>query len=202
MIHPFTQGHLLSMVAPATILTGIGWVDFDSRSSSFFRFGEQLVKKSRPCRVLNAFGKTMVMGHSVDVKVFNTDHIKPINDLAALLVREVITPEGDTLMDSCHNLAVLATLRRTPGQFGVRALHFRKGFLFRAEKARIGYLFSIGESGKGFQAHINPYLGIKRLKAFRFTLTRKADVPFAGTGPMNGTRLDFSFERPVIDHLD
>ena len=134
MIHPFTQGHLLSMVAPATILTGIGWVDFDSRSSSFFRFGEQLVKKSRPCRVLNAFGKTMVMGHSIHLQVFDADDPVGIDNFAAFLVREVLPPEANAFMDTGDGFTVFPSFRCTLSKLGMFALDFCQSLLFLAKE--------------------------------------------------------------------
>src|SRR6266480_2147638 len=100
MIGTLTQRHNLPMMitcppdrVPAALLRCIGRVDFDSRSSSFFRFGEQLIKKSCPCRIMNAFGKTMIVNHTVHVKVFHADQAKPVYDLPTLLMSEVVTPE-------------------------------------------------------------------------------------------------------------
>ena len=83
MIHPFRQRHLLPVMAPAAILRCVGGIHFESRSTSFCRFAEQLVKKSRPGCILNALSQTMVMGHTLDMKVFDTDHTEPVDDLAA-----------------------------------------------------------------------------------------------------------------------
>ncbi|HYU74721.1 MAG TPA: hypothetical protein VEL31_18785, partial [Ktedonobacteraceae bacterium] len=141
MIDSFTEWHLLPMVTPAAILRCVGRIHFDSRSSSFFRFGEQFIKKSRPSRVLNAFSEAMVMNHPVDMQIFHADHAETVYNLATMLMGKVIAPELDTLMHTCHGFTVLASLRRTFCQFGMLALHFGKGLFFLAEKARIGYLF-------------------------------------------------------------
>lgn len=42
MVHTLTQRHLLSVVTPAAILTGVGRVDFDEHSASFFRLAREL----------------------------------------------------------------------------------------------------------------------------------------------------------------
>ena len=118
------------MVAPAAILRCVGWIDFDGCSSSFFRFGEQLLKKSRPTRIVNALSKTMVMNHPVHVKVFDADHTKTVDDLPGLLMREVLPSELDTFVNPCHNLTVLAPLRCTFCQLGMLAVNFSKGFFF------------------------------------------------------------------------
>src|SRR2546423_3013996 len=113
MIHALTQRHLLPMMTPAAILRCIGGIDFDSRSSSFFRFGKQLLKKSRPTRVLNAFRQTMIMNHPVHVKVFYTDRTETVYDLSTFLMSEVITSKLDAFVDSSHNLTMLSTFRST-----------------------------------------------------------------------------------------
>ncbi len=64
MIGTLTQGHELPVVAPAAILRGVGRIDFDELSASFFRFAGQLRKEGRPRGICNAFGQTMIMQHS------------------------------------------------------------------------------------------------------------------------------------------
>ena len=130
MIHSFRERHLLPMVAPAAILRCVGWIDFDGCSSSFFRFGEQLLKKSRPTRIVNALSKTMVMRHPVVLQVFHTDHPETINDLAALLVGEIVTSEGYPFMHTCHYLAMFPAKRR-------RFLEFSNLEIKRIKKKRI-----------------------------------------------------------------
>src|SRR5260221_9343330 len=109
MISTFTERHLLPMMTPAAILTRIGWIHFDSHSSSFFRFGEQLVKKTRPRSVCNALSKTMVMHHPVDCQIFYTDDTVAINNVTAFLMGEVVTPEADALIDTCNGFTMLLT---------------------------------------------------------------------------------------------
>src|SRR5260221_58943 len=107
MIHTLTKRHLLPMMTTAAILARISWIHFDSYSSSFFRFGEQLVKKFRPRSVCNALGKTMVMHHPIDGQVFYTDDTKCINDLTAFLMGEVVTSKGDALMHTRNDFTML-----------------------------------------------------------------------------------------------
>src|SRR6266516_4988431 len=121
--YSFRQGHLLSMSTHAACLTRIGWIDFDKRSASFFRFARELSKECRPRGICNAFGQTVIMNHSVDLQVFHTDDPETIYDLAAFLVGEVVSSEGDPLMHSCSDLAVLLSLRRVFRKFGVFPLH-------------------------------------------------------------------------------
>jgi hypothetical protein len=202
MIHTRAEGHGLPMVAPAAILRCVGGIDFDTCSASFFRFARQSVKKSSPRGILNAFGETMVMGQTVDMKVFDTDHTETIDDLPTFLVGEGITPEGDTLVNTSNNLAVFASLRRTFRQLGVLTLYFGQGLFLFAEKAGVRDLFSIGEGRKGFESDVNTDLGRRFWQTFRFALTGERDVPLSGTTPTDGTGFDLTLDRTVIDHLD
>src|ERR1700694_3632815 len=175
MIGTLTEGHLLPVVTPTAILRRVGRVDFDTRSASFFRFARQSVKKSCPRGILNAFGETMVMHHPVHVQVFDTDHTETIDDLPTFLVGEVIPSEGDTLMHTCHNLTVFASLPRTFRQLGVLTLYFGQSLFLLAEKAGVRDLFSIGERGKRLESDVNTDLGRRFWQSLRFTLAREGD---------------------------
>src|SRR3989442_15626562 len=94
------KGHLLAMSTPAACLAGIGRIDFDKRSASFFRFARELGKEGRPRGITDAFGKTMVVSHAVDLEVFHTDDTKRVDDLATFLVGEVLSSECNPFMDT------------------------------------------------------------------------------------------------------
>jgi len=196
------QGHLLAMSTAATCLTRIGRIDFDNLSASFFRFARQLSKEGRPGGICNAFGKTMVMGHAVDMQVFNTDDAKAINDLATFLMGEIVTSECYPFMDTSNNLAMLATERSPLGEFGMLALHTCQGLLFFPEEARISYLFSIGKSSERLQANIYAHLGSDRAKSFRLILDREGAIPFSCRATSDGTGFDFALDGSMVDHLD
>src|SRR5438874_1493753 len=102
--YPDIQGHLLALSTLATCLTRIGRIDFDQLPTSFFRFVGQLTKEGRPRGIDNAFGKTMIMRHAVDVQVFDADDTEAINDLSAFLMGEVLPSERYPFMHPCHDL--------------------------------------------------------------------------------------------------
>ncbi len=151
---------------------------------------------------MNALGQTMIMDHAVHMQVFHADHAKTVYDLTAFLMREVIPSEGDTLMHTSHNLAMLAPFRRAFCKLGVCALHLRKGLLFLAEKARVCNLFCIGKCGKGLQSHINANLSRGFWQTLRLTLDREGHVPFACAISLNSTGFDRALDGTVVDHLD
>src|SRR5947209_6607641 len=202
MIHALREGHLLPMVTPATVLGRIGRIDFDEGSPSFFRFGGQSVKELRPRGVCNAFSKTMVMGHAVDMQVFDRNDTETVYDLPGFLMGKIISPESSPLMHTSNNLAMLTTLGSTLRQFALLALHFGKGFLFLAEKPRMSNLFTIREGRKGLESDIYSYARSNRFKAFRLTLHRKGNIPFVGTALMDGTRLNLALHGAMVDHLE
>jgi len=195
------QGHLLPMSTGATCLTRIGRVDFDVLSASFFRFARELTKECRPRGICNAFGKTMVMGHAVHRQVFYRNDSEVVNDLPAFLMREIVTPELDTLMDSSHGFTLFVSLGGPLHKRALLTLDLSKGFLFLAKKARVGYLLSIGEGSKGFQAYINPHLGRHIRQTKRFTLTGKRDVPLACSRTLHRTGFHLALARAMVDHL-
>src|SRR2546423_231949 len=199
---PNIQGHDLSMSTPAAYLTRVGRVHFDKLPASFFRFARELSKECRPRGICNAFRKTMIVGHTVDMQVFDTDDPEPINDLTAFLVSEVVTAPSNTFMDSGHNLAMFAPLRSAFLKFGMLALHFCQGLLFFAEEAWVGDFFTCGKRRKGFEPDIDPDLGSKLRQAFWFHFTGETGIPLAGQGAAYREGFDFPLERTMIHHLD
>src|SRR6266568_2560559 len=107
---PLTQWQGLSMSTLAAHLTRIGRIDFDEHPASLFRFARELGKEGRPRGIGNALGKTMILGHGLHLQVFHTDKPISIDDLAACLMGEVLTPPGNPLMHASHDFAMLASL--------------------------------------------------------------------------------------------
>src|SRR3989442_5104652 len=198
---PHIQGHLLPMSAHAACLTRVGRVHSNRGPASFFRFAGQFPEKFRPRGVCNALGQTMMVNHPVHMQVFDTDHTEPVDDLPGLLMGEVISTEPSPFMDTRHDFTVLPTFRSAFSQLSMLALDFGQGFFFLAEKAGVTYFFTIAETSKRLQSHVNAYLSSNRVKSFRLALTRKADVPFARTATADSASLDLSLDLAVVDHL-
>ena len=200
--YTFRERHLLAMSTIAACLGGIGRVDSNVSSASFFRFAREFAEKFRPRGVCNALGQTMMVNHPVHMQVFDTDHTEPVDDLPGLLMGEVISTEPSPFMDTRHDFTVLAPFRSAFSQLSMLALDFGQGFLFLAEKAGVTYFFTIAERSKRLQSHVNAYLSSNRVKSLRLALARKADVPFARTAPAESASLDLSLDLAVVDHLD
>gem|GEM_PF-2330457 len=202
MVHAFTQRHFVPVMAPAAILRGVGRVDCDKRSASFFRFARQLVNKPCPRGVVDALSQTMIVNHAVNLQVFHADHAKTVNDLTAFLMREVIPSERYPFMHPGYHLAMLPALRRSLCQFGVRALHLRQCLLFFTEKAWILNCISIRQRSEGLQSHIYTHLSRGFWQTLRLTLHREGHVPFARRRALDGTRFDRALDGTMRDHLD
>ena len=200
--YPNIQGHFLAMSTGAACLTRIGRIDFDKLPTSFFRFVGQLTKESRPRGVCNAFGQTVVMRHPVHLQVFHADDAIASDDLATMLMGEIVSPESSALMHTGNRLAVLAPLWGSLCQFGVLALHFGQRLLFLAKEARVRNLFTRREHCKGFQPNVYAHLGGILRQAFRFALDGKGSVPLASRGAMNGEGFHLPPDGAVVDHLD
>ena len=157
------------MSTPAACLARIGRIDFDERSASFFRFARELAKECRPRGIRNAFSKTMGMDHAIDAEVLHADHTEAIDDLAAVLMGEVVTPEADTLMDTSHHLTMCVAFRCPFRKFGVLALHLcqclsslrkKRGLAISAPSDKVAKVLSptlrptwVGISGKRSGSH-------------------------------------------------
>jgi len=202
IVYPFRERHLLAMSTPAACLTRIGRVHSDILPASFFRFAGQFAEKFRPRGIRNALGKTMIMGHTVHLQVFHTDDPIAIHKAAAFLVREVVTPERDPLMDASDSFAVLPPFGRTLCKLTVLALHLGKGFFFLTEKAGVGDLFTGGESGKGLEPYVNADLFGAFRQALGFDFARERSVPLAGAALLDGEGFDLALQRAMQDELD
>src|SRR5450755_3189106 len=194
--------HHVPMMTSAAILSRVGRVHFDQHSASFFRFAGEVVKKLRPCRVTDAFCQTMGVNHPVHMQVFHADHSEAIHDLPTLLMDEVLTPEGNALMNPRYCLAMRAAFRSPLRQFGVFVLHLCQRFLLRAEEARVLDRLRRRESSKGLESHINPDLLRRHRQTFRRTLHREAHVPLTCRGATDRAGFDGACDGTVIHHLE
>jgi hypothetical protein len=133
---PNIQGHLLPMVAAMAVLRGVGRVDLDELSPSFFRFARQLTEKGRPGCITNALCQTMIVRHPVHMEVFNTDNVETVNDVTAILVSKIGASERNPFMYTRNRFTVFLSLRCAFRQFRVFTLYLCKGFFFFTEETK------------------------------------------------------------------
>ena len=202
MIGSLTERHFLPMMTPAALLRRIGRIDFDELSASFFRFARQSLKELRPCRVTDALGKAMGVNHAIDVQVFHADHAVGINNATAFLMREIVTPECYSFMNTRYGFTVLRALRCSLCQLRMGALHVCQGFFFLAKERGVVDCCSIGKRGKRLESDINADTALTCWQAFRLTLNREGNGPLARPALVNGTRFDTSLDGSMVHHLE
>ena len=190
------------MMTPAALLTRVGRVDSHIPPASFFRFAGQFAEKLRPRGIMNALSQTMITRHALDMQIFDADDSMGINDLAALLMGEVVPSERYAFMDPSHGFAVFPSLSRPFHQFGMFPIHFGQGFLFLAEKTWVFYFCPIREGSKHLESYIYPYLLRAFRKPFGVTFNRKGSRPLARRGTADGERLDLATNGPMQDDLE
>src|SRR5579883_1898015 len=98
LIDPFGERHLLAVPTPTAILARVGRVHRHAPPTGACSLVGEERGEHRPRGVTNALGETMVMHHAVDAQVLNRDGAVLVDDLARLLVREVLAPVRDALM--------------------------------------------------------------------------------------------------------
>lgn len=187
----------------AASLAGIGRVNFNEGSASFFRFAGQHTKETRPGRVTNAFGKGVVVQHPVDVQILNRNSPELVYHLSAVLVREVGSMPPDALMHPGYNLSFGLTPWCAFNFFGKFALGLCQSRFFFSKETGVLNLLSVREGSKGFKANINTDLGRTRGQNLGFySLTAKANIPFTCAAPGEGDGFRLAPQRSVQLNLD
>src|SRR5215471_16724444 len=128
------------MAALATVLRGIGRIHGDICPTSICCFVGHKRHELYPCGIQNAFGETVVMHHSIDEHILDSDEPKAIDQRAGFLVTEVTATVSDALMNPCHDLAMFGPLWRTFLRCFQLALNALQVLLVTPEELRTGRL--------------------------------------------------------------
>ena len=192
-------------------------------SLSFFRFRNKCSEKCAPGCVCYRFVQSSLaacpVGHILSRRFIQFglgpfDHVahdqgldgdqpQAPDQLAGLLLNEVLAPPSDALMDSCDDLPPLASFWGTLLRFGEITLRFRQLLFFFPEKPGDGNLFPSGEEGKGLESHIDAHMLIRWGQYVWIDLiAREAYKPLARRVSHDAARFDDAFHGPVLDHLE
>ena len=217
------QWNLLSMPTLITRLCGVGRGHFDHASLSFYRFSDERGEKGAPCYICDRCVQSSLaacpVGHILPCRFvqfglrpfdqvahgqrFDGNQPEAIDQTAGLLLDEVLAPPADALMDSCHDLAPLASFWATPFRFGETTVRFDQVFCFFPEKARGCNLFAGGEKGEGLESHIDAYVLLRWRQDLRLDLiTREAYKPLARRVSHDAARFDDASRGSVLDDLE
>ncbi len=154
LVDALGERHFLAMPTSAAILARVGRVHHYISSPGACSLIRQTGGEHRPCGGADALGETMVVEHVINGQILNRDSAMLVDDLPALLVREVLAAVGDALMDARHHLPTLAAFRCSalsllwPRLFGETTLRLRQHRLISTEEARDGCLLC----GRGVEA--------------------------------------------------
>jgi hypothetical protein len=138
----------------------------------------------------------MILHHALDVEFLDSDDAEPIDDAPSVLVAEVVPPVSDALMDARDNLAGFLSFTRAALLFCKFTLCFGESLFLFAEEARVLDEFAIGQSGEGFQPHVNADFLTGGPQDFGPDLAGEAGVPLV-THTADGTRLNVAVNRAV-----
>ena len=192
--NPNIEGHFLPVSARRAILGSIGGVYFNELSPSTFSLVRKIVKELSPRYIGNRFSQTMIVNHAVRPYIFNGDKSVPIDDFTTLLVGEIVTPVGNTLVNVSNNFSPLIPFGRSLRLFRHSPLGFGEGFLIRSEKSRIGDCLAIRQRGKGCNPDINSNfrIGFKEWVVRNFAT--KGGKPLSRRSSANSTSLNYTFD--------
>ena len=148
------QGHLLPVVAIATNLARVSWINSFKPPASVLSFAFRHREKAPPSHVADCSGETAILDHPAFVQIFDRDRVKSPGQIARHLVMEILATARHFQM----RLGYFDSQPRTP----LRPLLFpRKSPLLSLqvlqrglEMARILDLFAVREYGKAGNADL------------------------------------------------
>lgn len=178
-----TIGEFFNLPVPTftAILACERRVNFNHLPTSIFSFVSKILSELTPRHIVNTSVKRpeIILFHSVNGQIFNTDSPKAVNELSGNLMTKVVSSITNPFVDTSNNLLSLLSFRRTFSLPGQLTLCFSQRLLLCLEKARIFYLLTTGKSSKTGNTNINTYGFFRLFKRFGHNLTRKASIPFA-----------------------
>ncbi len=200
--NPNIERHLLPVSAARAILGGVGGVDFNQCTTSVFSFVRKIVKELSPGRISDTFGKTMIMNHTIDIQVFDSDDTVLIDKLSAKLVSKVRTSVSYSFVDMRNDLASFISDGCTFGLFRHPSLGFSEGFLIRPKEAGIGDCLARRKSSETLQPNINTdsFFGFREWTVGNFAT--EGNKPLSSTGTSDTARLNIALKRTVQDNLN
>ena len=162
-------------------LGGVARVYQNDSSASFCRFADGHMGELRPRHIQDAFAHPTALAHLQRGQIFKHDHLIGIDQLVALLVREVGPPICDPLVDTGQDALLLGVLRPVLGLLGrILALldSFEVGFVAPIE-AGVVDLLPVREGGKRRQPHVHAQHMARGRQRLGLCSARAAGEPFA-----------------------
>jgi hypothetical protein len=130
--------------------------------------------------------------HPLNVQVLKGDELIMIDEFARLLMGEVATPMGRTLIGMAKGMNDLASLFAAFGKAFLLALQAGNVFGISLHPALTVNLAAITHGGKGGQSQVNSDNVWCWFEKSWFCLTRETGIPIAGAITLNGQSLAFA----------
>src|SRR5262249_50293904 len=130
------------------------------------------------------------------------DQIKRLDQAPAVLVGEIASTPGETLVYAGNNLAPSFSRRCSLLRVSKAPLRLGKGVLLLAKAAGSGHRLASGKGCKGRASSVTADLPPRFWqRRWLDALARKADVPLAGASALIGRRLGRAVQGAMQDHL-
>ena len=150
-----------------------------------------------PRGVSDGFGQAVVSHHSLAVQLLKNDYSVVVNDATAKLMSKVFASIGYSLVNMRDSFASMSTLRRSLLFLRQFPLCLCQRLLIGFKEAGIGDFIPSRQGSKALQPNINTHSLFGWWQWFRFYLTRKAGIPFAGAVSPQSECLRLAFQRAM-----
>src|SRR5579859_546285 len=186
-----------AVATTAARLTRVGGVHADETAGGTCCLPRQQFAEPGPGRVTDAFAQTVIADHAVHREILNRDGALPVDNPAAMLMREVVPPEPDALMHTRHRLAVLAARAAPLLQLAMAATDFGQRLLFLPEEARVRNRCAVRESGERAETNVNTHGAIVRRQGGWFPRAGDRHIPLARAAALDRDGLGRALDRAV-----
>ena len=193
-----------NLTTTRTHLRGVAWINCDARPTSFFRFVGRVLSKLTPRSIADAFvhAAPVAVLHILDTQILKSDNLKFIHQSSTQLMRKVLAPIRDALVDVLNNAFTLASFGRAFFTGGKSTLHLRECLFVSAKEPRVLNLFPGGQCSKVRQPNVHANDIWRGRQRHWFNLTRKTGIPVAQSISPDSQCLDLTLDGAMQLNLD
>lgn len=180
---PDRKGFGDSLTAAAAQLRGSPWIDFNNLATSTPSLVAEHLYEAVPRGIINMLCKMMIMNHTVNIELFNSDKKVFVSDSLALLVQEISSLVNGFIMDPCDLEDGFLPVVRAFGLSAQPLLESGKFFLGFDQESWVLNNRSIRQGGKTLKPDIyaNPCFGEFMLVGFDANLATEDGEPLVGS---------------------
>ena len=190
----FIERHLYNSSAFTTGLACISWIDFDKLSTACYCFVGQHLDKAFPRSIAYAFSEPMIIEHTFNVQILNSNKRIRFGEPMAEFMQEVspLVYNFDVLL--CQPESCLSSINRAFLFSTQPSLQEFQSFFSFDDVFRIIYKFSIGQDSIAFKPNIQSNFFRRRmLNGWNFNFTSEYGKPLSSFVLLDGECLDFAF---------